>query len=103
MWSFTLDAGKSQTLNIVNLLGGKTCFYEVQSNGGAPAFSVSTTAVAGTYDVEWIEFGEDAINDSTYLAIAATDSTSTATLKASAPVKGMPPRDTRFSDGLGSA
>jgi len=57
-------------VTIANLQNGRTCFYAVKGSCAAPAFNVNATGAgagtATTFEVEWIEFDDSALNNSAY-------------------------------------
>ena len=98
-YTSTLSEGGEKTYTIANLNAGGSCFYVVKSSCAAPAFTVSTTAADGSYDVEFIEFTSSAIDSAAGSSPTAyTVASSDATWKTTAPMTDAPPRGTRFAN-----
>lgn len=79
-----------------------TCFYQVKSECGAPAFVVDGAPDSG-YDIEWVEFDSSALNDTAYEAWASSSRSIDDVVRMSPPMTDMPPRWNNFADGSGSA
>ena len=74
----------------------------IESSCGAPAFTVDYTS-SDLYDVEFVEFDSSALNDDAYVAWGTSELSTNADIQMSPPMTGMPPRNTNFADGSGSA
>lgn len=69
-WNFTIADDGNQTVTVSNLDAGRNCFYAVRTACSLPAFTVSTSAAAADYEVEYVEFDSAALNNTGFFVWA---------------------------------
>ena len=103
-WNFTLADASNRTVTVSNLGAGRNCLFAVKTGCSLPAFTVSTSAAAADYEVEYVEFESNALNNTGYFVWSGNRALSNAaTVRNAAPAWNSPPRYTRFANATGSA